>query len=97
MENCHSMRDAGGGGGGGGGGGMSVKEESGGMLHDRDGQCGAIKEEDPNGALNSCGGHGGTSTGSLTRSESGEEGEMDANGIKREDTLTNILQLTSTH
>ena len=66
---------------------MAVKEEAGGMLHDRDGQCGAIKEEDPNGALNSCGGHGATSTGSLTRSDSGEEGEMDANGIKREEMI----------
>uniref|UniRef100_A0A182PRB6 E3 ubiquitin protein ligase n=1 Tax=Anopheles epiroticus TaxID=199890 RepID=A0A182PRB6_9DIPT len=83
LENCHSMRDTG---GVGEGGGASVKEESGGMLLDRDGQCG-IKEEDPNGALNSCGGLGGTGAGSLTRSDSGEEGEMDANGIKREEII----------
>uniref|UniRef100_A0A182WJI1 E3 ubiquitin protein ligase n=1 Tax=Anopheles minimus TaxID=112268 RepID=A0A182WJI1_9DIPT len=82
MENCLSMRDAG------GGGGASVKEESGGMMLERDGQC-AIKEEDPNGTLNSCGtgGLGGTSGSSLTRSDSGEEGEMDANGIKREEIM----------
>ncbi|XP_049297696.1 E3 ubiquitin-protein ligase Bre1 isoform X2 [Anopheles funestus] len=82
MENCLSMRDAG------SGGGASVKEESGGLLLERDGQC-AIKEEDPNGSLNSCGpgGLGGTSGGSLTRSDSGEEGEMDANGIKREEIM----------
>ncbi|XP_053675488.1 E3 ubiquitin-protein ligase Bre1 [Anopheles nili] len=84
QENCLSMNA--GSGGGAGGGGLSVKEEpGGGMLLERDGQCG-IKEEDPNGTLNSCTGLG-AGGGGLTRSDSGEEGEMDANGIKREEMI----------
>uniref|UniRef100_A0A182NKK1 E3 ubiquitin protein ligase n=1 Tax=Anopheles dirus TaxID=7168 RepID=A0A182NKK1_9DIPT len=91
LENCLSARDAAGGGGGGGGlGGASVKEESGGnlgLLLDRDGGPCTIKEEDPNGPLNSCSSAGSLQGGSLARSDSGEEGEMDANGIKREEII----------
>uniref|UniRef100_A0AAG5D7E4 E3 ubiquitin protein ligase n=1 Tax=Anopheles atroparvus TaxID=41427 RepID=A0AAG5D7E4_ANOAO len=76
QENCLAMNASG---------GATVKEES--MLYDRDGHCGTIKEEDPNGSLNSCGGGTGAGAGGLTRSDSGEEGDLDANGIKREELI----------
>ncbi|XP_058059656.1 E3 ubiquitin-protein ligase Bre1 [Anopheles bellator] len=84
--------------GGGGAGSGGLKDSGGGgggagMLHDRDGNPCSIKEEDPNGMLNSCGTMGSHLSGGMLRSDSGEEGGSEgvldgANGtIKREEII----------